>query len=51
LLGLLYWPFWLALAITIAIITGRRNRCGYAWFMLGLLFNAVALAILLWLPP
>jgi hypothetical protein len=50
-LGPLFWIYWLGMTVAIAVIAGRRNRCGYAWFMLGLLFNFLALLVLLVLPP
>ncbi|HZV55423.1 MAG TPA: hypothetical protein VFF82_10830 [Rhodocyclaceae bacterium] len=39
------------MAIALAVIAGRCNRCSYAWFMLGFFFNIVALAAVLLLPP
>ena len=50
-LGPLFWTYWFGMALAVAIIAGQRNRCGTAWLMLGLLFNLLALAVLLWLPP
>lgn len=50
-LGPLFWLYWLGMTIAIAIIAGRRNRCGVAWLALGFFFNILALAVLLWLPP
>jgi hypothetical protein len=50
-LGPLFWTYWLGMTIAVAIIAGRRNRCGVVWLILGFLFNIIALGILLWLPP
>lgn len=49
-LGLGFWFYWLGLAIATAVLAGRRNRCGYVWFMLGLLFNVLALLVVFLLP-
>ena len=50
-LGPLFWTYWLGMALAIAILAGRRNRCGAIWLILGLLFNLPTLAVLMWLPP
>lgn len=49
--GPLFWTYWLGMTMAIAIIAGRRNRCGVVWLILGFLFNIIALGVLLWLPP
>lgn len=49
-LGPLFWTYWLGMTVAIAILAGRRNRCGVVWLILGFLFNVLALAVLLWLP-
>lgn len=42
--------FWIGMAIACSIVASNKARSGFGWFILGLLFNVIALIIVLVLP-
>lgn len=42
--------FWLIFAVASAVVASSKNRSGFGWFILGLLFSFVALIIVAILP-
>lgn len=42
--------FWLVFAIACAVVASSKNRSGFGWFMLGLLFSFIALIVVAVLP-
>lgn len=45
-----YFVAWLAVSIVTAIAASSRGRTGFGWFILGAMFNLLALILVLVLP-
>jgi hypothetical protein len=45
-----YFFIWVASATLAAFIAGRKGRGVYSWFVLGILFSFLAIAVLVLLP-